>query len=203
MTAAIRSPSKPGTRDSLLADLIVSLVLGFAVQGVEAEGARPPTASIERTATGVQLRLQGLTLKEAAERVRAASGIEVQVPEGLAEDKVTADASGHDWSAALRQLLADYSTLETWKGPDELGAVRVLGRRSKGQASGAEPLPSPAPPPPSSAIQMGVSVPATPPTASGPGVWPPPEGLPPAPSVWPPPEGLPPPPPAELPPQMR
>ena len=192
---------KTVARDSLLAGLVVSLLLTLALKAAEAEDGTLPASGIEQNATGLQLRLRGLTLKEATERVRAASGIELHVPEGLAQDRVAADVSGHDWPAALRQLLASYSTLESWTGPDELATVRVLGRRSKGQASGAEPLPSPAPP--SSTIPKEVSVPATPPTASGPGVWPPPEGLPPAPSVWPPPEGLPPPPPAELPPQMR
>jgi len=72
-----------------------------------------PRASTERN--GVAAPSAGLTLKEATERVRAASGIELHVPEGwrrTGSRQMSPAMTGQRTEAAPRR----YSTLEVGRG---------------------------------------------------------------------------------------
>lgn len=167
----------------LVATLAWGLGLAPAWAG-EAGGARSGAQVVDASGAGVRLRVKGLTLAAAAAEVRKASGIELHVPEAFGADPLLADAAGPDWPAALAELLREYSTLERWRGPGDLAAVRVLGRRGPRESGGPLPTAAPAGPP----VDL-----MAPPAGEAPPVWPPAEGLPAPPGVWPGPDAPPPP----------
>jgi hypothetical protein len=167
----------------LVAALTWWLTLAPVRAGEEGGGARPASQVVEAGGAGVRLRAKGSTLAAVAAEVRKTSGIDLQIPQALAADPLTADVAGPDWPAALAELLRDYSTLERWRGPGDLAAVRVLGRRGSRESGG--PLPAASAPAP--APELGA-----PPAGAPPPVWPPAEGLAPPPGVWPGPDAPPP-----------
>jgi hypothetical protein len=85
----------------------------LAPAGPGADGVAP--VKIEASAGGVVIRLDRVSLGEAAERLSTASGIDIDVAPALRDVPITADVQAPTWGTALLDALAPYQTSVEWE----------------------------------------------------------------------------------------